>query len=187
MVPIARWRFTVTDYHQMARAGILGEDDRVELIEGEIVEMSPIGGPHLQCVNRLTRLCVLRFGDAAIVSVQNPVRLDRYNEPQPDVVLARQREDEYGSGPPEPGDILLLIEVADSSLRYDRQIKLPLYARSGVPEVWIVDLGRATVSSYRDPTADGYQQSLTAGRGSTLRPQAFPDQEIAVTEILGEQ
>ncbi len=142
---VTRRRFTVHDYHRMGEAGILHEDDRVELIEGELVEMAAIGTRHLTCVNGLTRMLVRGVGDEAIVSVQNPVRLDEHSEPQPDLTVLRMRD--YRESLPVPEDVLLLIEVSDTTLAYDRGVKLPLYARSGIREVWIVDLrarGRRT-------------------------------------------
>ena len=178
-----RYRFTVDEYHCMAKAGIFDEDSRVELIEGDIVEMAPIGGPHLWCVNRLTRLFVLLVGTRAIVSVQNPVQLSERSEPQPDVVLLRPR-DPADTSTPMPIDVLLLIEVADTTLLYDRRRKLPLYARAGIPEVWIVNLRDERIEVYRQPAATGYQQQTVYERGSTLAPLAFPDITIPCGEIL---
>src|SRR5262249_52461293 len=147
-----RKRFTVEDYYRMAEAGILNPTDRVELIEGEIVEMSPIGDRHAMTVNRATMLLARGLGDRVVVSVQNAVRINRYNEPQPDVVLVRPREGFYGRSHPQPDDVILLIEVADTTLHYDRDIKLPICARSGIPEVWIVNLTSDTVETYRQPS-----------------------------------
>jgi Uma2 family endonuclease len=182
---LTKRRFTVGEYHQMAQAGILTEDDRVELIDGEIVEMTPIGGPHAGCVNRLTRLFSQGLGDAAVVSVQNPVHLDEHTEPQPDVALLHPRPDFYASAHPTPEDILLLVEVAETSAELDRRVKVPLYARSGIPELWLVDLTQETIAVYRDPTPDGYRTSWTVRRGDRLAPLAFPDREFAVADILG--
>jgi Uma2 family endonuclease len=184
-VRLARWRFTVNQYHQMGRSGILHEDDRVELIEGEIIEMVPIGIGHIGCVNRTTTLFVYRFGDATVVHVQNPIQLDRYNEPEPDVSLLRYRPDAYGGHMPVPRDVFLLLEVADSSLTFDRRVKVPLYARSGIPEVWLVELRKARLHVYRDSSPGGYRTTRTLGRGDRLAPLAFPDREIAVADVLG--
>ncbi len=183
---LTRRRFTVDEYHQMARAGILGEDDRVELIDGEIVEMAPIGRRHAGCVNYLNGLFGERLRGATVVSVQNPVRLGERSEPQPDVALLRPRPDYYRFGHPRPPDVLLIVEVAESSAALDRRVKLPLYARSGIPEVWLVDLGKETIRAYRDPSPDGYRTARTFRRGERLSPSAFPDLELAVAEILGE-
>jgi Uma2 family endonuclease len=139
-VQLARRLFTVAEYHKMAEAGILSEDDRVELLEGEIVAMSPIGSRHAGLVNRLNRLFSQRAGDQVVVSVQNPVRLGGYSEPQPDLALLRPRADFYTSSHPGPEDVLLAVEVAETSAAVDREVKVPLYARFGVPEVWLVDL-----------------------------------------------
>jgi len=140
--------FTAEEYFRMGEAGILQEDDRVELIEGEIVEMSPIGSRHAACVNRLVKLFVREVGDSGIVGAQNPVLLPDYSGPQPDVAVLRLREDFYAEAHPTPGDVLLLIEVSDTTLRYDREVKLPLYALAGILEVWIVDLQNGEILTY---------------------------------------
>jgi Uma2 family endonuclease len=179
-LPLPRHRFTVADYHQMATAGILAEDDRVELIEGEIVDMAPIGGPHIGGVNRLNRLFT-RGLEQAIVQVQNPIRLDEHSEPQPDLSLLRPEARVY---PAEPRDVLLVVEVAETSLRYDRQVKIPLYARAAIPEVWLVDLTTRTIYVHRDPTPDGYRTVLTVRGDEPLSPQAFPDFTLTADQIL---
>ena len=184
--PVRR-RFTVREYHQMGRAGILTEDDRVELVGGEIVEMTPVGRRHAACVKRLNRLFGQRFGDAALISVQDPVHLDDHTEPQPDVAFLRPRADFYAAGHPGPADILLIVEVAETSAALDRRVKLPLYARSGIPEVWLVDLDKETIRAYRDPSPGGYRTARTVGRGQRLAPLAFPDRELTVAEILGDE
>ena len=180
---LTRWRFTVHDYHRMGEAGILHEDDRVELIEGELVEMTAIGTRHFSCVNRLNRLLVMNVGDEAIVSVQNPVRLNVYNEPQPDLAVIRPRD--YRESLPEPDDVLLLIEVSDTTLAYDRNVKLPLYARAGIGEVWIANLPAETIERYTDPSGDGYRRAEHKRRTETLQPAAFPGLTPTVIEILG--
>ena len=180
-----RYRFTTTDYHRMAEAGILGEDDRVELIEGEILEMSPIGRQHLACVDRLTRIFVRNLGDAAIVRVQGSIVLSERSEPQPDLVLLRPRDDFYATADATAEAVFLIVEVADSSEAYDRQTKAPLYARNGIPELWIADLTRDCITVYRDPRRDGYATSRVLRRGESISPIAFPDLTIAVDDILG--
>jgi Uma2 family endonuclease len=180
---ITRRRFTVHDYHRMAEAGILHEDDRVELIEGEVVEMAPIGARHFTCVNTLTRLLVQSVGDEAIVSVQNPVRLDERTEPQPDLAVIRARD--YRDSLPGPGDALLLIEVSDTTLAYDRDVKLPLYARAGIPEVWIVDLGNVIVERHTDPSGDFYRHVEKLRRGDTVRSATVPGLSVSVDAVLG--
>jgi Uma2 family endonuclease len=181
---VQRRRFTVEEYHRLAEAGILHEGDRVELIEGEIISMTPIGLRHAACVGRLNRELTLALGRRALLWPQNPVQLFPDTEPQPDVVILRERPDGYAHAPAEPRDVLLLVEVADTSYRNDRRVKLPLYARSGVPEFWIVDLTHDVVETYRDRRAEDYATTLQVGRGSALTPAAFPDIVIAVDAIL---
>ena len=180
---LTRWRFTVHDYHRMGEAGILHEDDRVELIEGELVEMTAIGTRHFSCVNRLNRLLVVNVGDEAIVSVQNPVRLNEYTEPQPDLTVIRPRD--YRLSLPGPEDVLLLIEVSDTTLAYDRGVKLPLYARAGIREVWIVDLARETVGRHTDPSGKSYRRADRLRRGQTLESISLPVLTPSVDEVLG--
>ena len=139
MATHTRRKFSTKEYHEIARAGILGEDDRVELIEGEIVEMAPIGSRHASTVARLNKYLSERFANQALVWVQNPMRLNEFSEPQPDVALLRPRSDFYASAHPSPEDILLVIEVAETSVDYDRNVKAPLYASAGVRELWLVD------------------------------------------------
>ncbi|HEX2224650.1 MAG TPA: Uma2 family endonuclease [Thermoanaerobaculia bacterium] len=183
--PIVRKRFNVDEYHAMARAGILHEDDRVELIEGEILEMTPIGSRHAGCVTRLNRLLLSRLGDTAVVSVQNPILLNDDSEPQPDLMILRRREDFYSTAHPGPADVLLLIEVADSSLEADREFKAPLYGRHGIHETWVVDLERSLVESHFDPDPEGYRRVQIFRRGESISPQAFPDLSLTISEIFG--
>jgi Uma2 family endonuclease len=181
---VRRRRFTREEYHRMAEAGILHEDDRVELIEGEIVQMTPIGRRHAACVAELNRLLVPAVGQRALLWPQNPITLPNETEPQPDIVLLRPRRDRYLADDAHPDDVLLLVEVADTSQRYDRLVKLPLYGRAGVPEVWIVDLPGEVIEVYRRPTPAGYAQVERVGRGSTVAPAAFPDILLPVDVIL---
>jgi Uma2 family endonuclease len=183
MQQVTRWRFTVHDYHRMGEAGILHEDDRVELIEGEIVEMAAIGTRHFSCVNRLNRMLVMSVGDAAVVSVQNPVRLNEHTEPQPDVTVIRPRD--YTESLPVPEDVLLLVEVSDTTLVYDRNVKLPLYARTGIGEVWIVNLPARTIEQHTDPSDEGYRRLDHKRGGQNLQPTALPGLTLTVDEILG--
>lgn len=184
-VQVSRRAFTVEEYHQMAVAGILTEDDRVELLRGEIVEMSPIGSRHAACVNRLTQAFSSALGTRAVVSVQNPIRLDDYSEPEPDLALLHWRDDYYAEALPGAGDVGLVVEVAESSVRLDRDEKVPLYARAGVPEVWLVDLGEAVVVVYRQPQDEGYAVVQRLGQGEVLSPAAYPRVRLAVAEVLG--
>jgi Uma2 family endonuclease len=178
-------RFTVTQYHQMNEAGILTEDDRVELMNGEIIEMSPIGRRHAACVDRLNYLLGNLLTTKVIIRVQNPLILDNLSEPQPDISLLKPRADFYESGHPQPSDVLLLIEVADSSFEYDRDIKIPLYAASGILEVWLVDIIEQKIIVYRQPTENGYIEITTFKRAEILDILAFPEVKITVDSILG--
>jgi Uma2 family endonuclease len=182
---VTRRRFTVHEYHRMAEAGILHEDDRVELIEGDIVEMTPIGSRHAACVTELTRLLVPLVGDQARVSPQNPLRLGERLEPQPDISVLNVREEGYFGKLPGPEDVLLLIEVSDTTLSYDRGVKLPLYARVGIPEVWIVDLVGEVIERHTDPSGDGYRNSKRARRGETMESAALPELALRVDAVLG--
>lgn len=184
-VRVPRRRFTVDEYHRMGEAGVLTADDRVELLDGEIVQMSPIGPPHASTVARLTALLVRRFGDRATIWVQNPIVLDRWSEPQPDLCVLAPRADFYGAKHPRSRDVLLGIEVMASSRGYDRALKLPLYAKAEIREVWLVDLKTQTVEVHRRPALRGYRSSETCGRGQAIRPVAFPRARIRVNEILG--
>jgi len=174
---------TVDEYHQMGEAGILTEDDRVELIEGELVAMAPIGSEHIAASNSLNRLLVLAVGDHGIVSVGNPVRLNRHSEPQPDFSVLKPRDD-YRKMLPRPEDTLLAVEVANTSLDYDRKVKLALYARSGIPEVWIVNLAANEVEVYRSPVADNYTVVARAGLAATLTIAALLGVSIPVARIF---
>ncbi len=180
---ITRHRFTADSYEQMIRAGILKADDRVELIEGEIIEMSPIGERHAACVKRLLRLFTRNLGDRAIVAVQDPIRLDDQSEPQPDLAILKPRDDFYASGHPGPADILLLIEVADSSIDADRG-KLRLYARAGIAEAWLVDLEKGRIEIHRKPGRKGYSDVRNASRKDRVSPAAFAGIELPVDQLL---
>jgi Uma2 family endonuclease len=170
----ARAKFSLERFHKMAEAGIFGADDRIELIDGEMLTMAPIGGPHMAMVNRLNSLLVRAIGDQGVVSVQNPVALPPDSEPQPDVVVLKPSAGALSAGVPGQADVLLLIEVADSTLRYDRGIKLPLYARHGIQEVWIVDLQAKRIEVFLSPGPSGYAQRREIGPAESVAPQALP-------------
>lgn len=180
----ARHRFAVDDYHRMVEAGVLGPDDRVELIEGEVVEMAPIGSRHAGCVMRLDRFFQRRLGDEAIVCVQNPVRASDLSEPQPDVVLLRPRSDDYTSANPAPAEVLLVIQVADTTAAWDRDVKLPLYATAGVIEAWLVDLPAGLAEAWTEPTVGGYGHMRRVGRGRSVAPLAFPEAALSIDDLL---
>lgn len=184
-VPLTTYRFTVDEYHCMGEAGVFHEDDRVELINGQVVEMTPIGPRHARCVDDLNRLFTRLAGDTAIVRVQNPVVLGKHHEPQPDLALLRRRPDRYGQAHPRPADVLVVVEVAETSLAYDRDIKIPLYARAGIPEVWLVDLQSDTIHVYRAPRRDGYAEPRSVARGETLTALHLPEVAVRVADVLG--
>lgn len=177
-------RFSVDEYYRMAEAGILDPGERVELIEGEIVRMAAIGSRHASCVNRLNRLLGRLVGDRAAVRIQSPVRLSEMSEPEPDVALVRPRADDYASAHPGPADVLLLIEVADATEGLDRTVKGPLYARAGIREYWLVDLPGDRMVVHREPGEGGYGRGSVHSRSEALRPDAFPDLEVAIADVL---
>ena len=172
------------EYYRMAEVGILDPDARLELLEGEIVEMSPVGMRHASCVNRTTALFVKQFSERAVVSVQNPVQLSEYTEPLPDIVLLKPRDDYYARKKVWWDDALLVIELSDTTIRRDRY-KLSLYARAGVSEVWIADLQHNIVHAYREPESGAYRVSLELRRGDTLSVHAFPETTFRVEDLIG--
>ena len=177
--------FTVSEYHRMAEVGIFTEDDRVELIEGEVVTMSPIGPRHAACVKKLAALIRERIASHdLIVGVQDPIRLSEHSEPLPDISILRPREDFYAEDHPGPGDVLVLFEVADASVMYDRNTKLPLYARAGIAEVWLVDLVKNVVDVYSSPGTNGYAEPQRFERGTVARSRVLPEFSVPVSEIL---
>ena len=182
---VARRLFTTDEFHRMGEAGILAEEDRLELIEGEIVRMSPIGSRHAACVDRLNALFTARLGKRAIVRVQSPIVVNRRSEPQPDLTILKPRADFYATKHPGPGDVLLLVEVVDTSAGYDRTTKLPLYARAGIREVWIVDVVRGVVEVYRPPALQSFRGHTQLKTGQRIVPIAFPRTAIRVSDVLG--
>ena len=177
-----RHRFSVVEYHRMADAGLFGEDDRVELVAGEVIDMAPIGSRHAACVDRLTRLLVSRLGADAIVRVQSPVRLGDLSEPQQDIAVLAPRDDFYAGAHPGPAEVLLVVEVADTTLAWDRSVKVPLYAGAGVAEAWVVDLVAEAVEMWAGPGPDGYAEVRRAERGEEM---AVAGIIMGVDEILG--
>lgn len=182
---LTRRRFTVDDYHRMAKAGILHEDDRVELLDGEIIEMAPIGSRHAFCVIALTEQFITQAAGRVVVSVQNSVRLSRQSEPQPDLLLLRPPADRYKDTLPGPEDVLLVIEVADTTAASDRRVKLPKYAAAGIPEAWLVNLPRNSIEVHRVPRDGRYQQVMVYRRGDTIVLAALPQITVSVDAILG--
>jgi Uma2 family endonuclease len=185
-VDVTKKLFTVDEYYKMAEAGIFGESHRVELIDGEVIEMSAIGHRHLGCVNCANTLFIESFGRRAVVSPQNPILISIWTEPQPDLVVLKPRKDFYRRKKPEPADALFVVEVADTSISYDRDVKVPRYAAAGVPEVWIEDLNNDQLLVYRSPAANRYSLSFALQRGDSVSPLAFPDVTFTIEDLLGE-
>lgn len=182
---LARRWFTVGEYNRMAETGILTEDDRVELIEGEIVEMSPIGSRHAACVNRLNMLLSRQAGQSFIVSVQNPIIVSDYSEPEPDLAVLRLRGDYYEQELPQSADVLLVVEVADTSIEVDRSVKVPLYAQSGIPVTVLVDLPKELIEVHSQPANGQYQSIKIFRRGDSFQLDVLPQLSLSVDDILG--
>ena len=178
------YKFDVHQYHALAEAGILTKEDRVELINGEIVVMSAIGTEHMATVDASSMFWVPAVDGRAIVRIRGSVRLDEWNEPQPDVTLLKPRDDFYWHRMPGPDDVLLIIEVANTSLRYDRQVKLALYARFGVPETWIANIQARTIEVYSNPVDGEYTERRNFQHGQTVTPAAFPDIALPVSDVI---
>ncbi|WP_022835260.1 Uma2 family endonuclease [Salisaeta longa] len=178
-------RFTVAEYHAMARAGLFGEDDPIELLNGQIYVMSPIGSQHAACVDRLTRLLLDAVGDRAIVRVRSPIQLDETSEPEPDLALLRPRADGYATQHPQPGDVPLVVEVADTTLAFDRDVKGSLYAAAGLPTYWLVDLTASVVHVYQQPADDGtYRVHTTHDDQAVLSCRPWVE-ALPTADILG--
>ena len=176
--------FIIEEYYAMAEAGILAPDERVELIDGEIIPMSPIGDRHAYSVDELNELFITRLRGRARVRSQNPIRLGSRFEIQPDVAILRQREDGYSSGHPGPEDVLLIIEVSDTTLDYDRNVKLPMYARFGIPETWIANIRDRQAEVYAQPSNGEYQRSRVAGIDETLTLPGLEDVSLPVNRMF---
>jgi len=181
---LSRRPITVDEYHHMGEVGILTRDDRVELIEGQIIQMAPIGSPHAGNVNRLNRLLFLALGDRAVLSVQCPVRLSLILEPVPDFSILKPKANDYADALPTAADVLLLIEVSDTSLAYDRGVKARLYAKHGIGEYWIVDVKARSVVVHREPAGQGYASVWQAGAGDVLEMLGLPGVRMAVDEVF---
>gem|GEM_PF-114241 len=176
--------FLTTDHFQkMVEAGIFDDTDHIELVEGELISMVPINPPHAGKTGRLHRLLSRRVGDLALVYAQTPIILDHDSEPQPDIVVARPRPDFYETSHPGPPDILLLVEVSNTTAKYDRTVKIPLYAHAGIPEVWLVDLLKARVEVYLQPQTDGYRQVLFPNNQESLTLSQLPAVSISLAEL----
>ena len=181
---IKRRQITVDEYYRMGEVGLIGPDERVELIEGEIIDMAPIGSDHASFVIQLTNLLVKAVQDKAIVSVQNPVRLSNRSEPEPDFAILRPRADFYRKQLPTAADALLIVEVSNTSERYDREIKLPLYAAHSVPEVWVISIEQQSLTVYRTPTGDRYQHEQTTDAPGRVTLFALPDVSVDLRTLF---
>ena len=173
-VKLAQRLITAEEYYKMAEAGILGKEDRVELIDGKIIEMSPIGSKHASVVDRINRLLSKLLDDNVILRIQNPVILSNFSEPEPDIAIVGYKEDFYESSHPRAEEILLIIEVCDSSILYDRQVKLPLYAQNGIPECWLVDLEKKEIQAFWQPIGEAYRFSQLGTDADILSAQNIP-------------
>ncbi len=185
LIAARRRPFTVGEYYCMAEADILTEEDRVELIAGQIVAMSPIGSRHAACVKRLNLLMGKMVGDSMLIGVQDPIQLGAYSSPEPDLVLLRPRADFYADAHPAASDVLLAIEVADTSIDYDREVKLPLYAQAGLAEVWLIDLQKSRIEVYARPQGGAYQQRVEVTADATLTSPTIPQLALAAADLLG--
>jgi len=179
-----RHRLTVAEYYHMAEVGILLQDVQVELIEGEVIDIPPIGSLHAGSVFHLAELLRAGVGSSAFVWVQNPIRLSQHSEPQPDIALLRPRVDFYRNAHPTAADVFLVVEVTDTTLAYDTQIKLPLYARHHIPEVWLIDLVNQRCSVHRSPTASGFQDVQSNTNLSTVIPLLLPGVTVDLSDLF---
>jgi len=184
-IEVEKRRFTVDEYHRMCETGVIGFEERTELIDGEIIKMTSPSTRHVACANRANTFFTEAFGRRAIVSIQNPLLLNLYNEPQPDVVVLRPKPDFYKSTRFTPEHTFFVVEISESSLAFDRKIKLPRYAACGTPEVWIEDLKHDVILVFRDLENDTYKTSATLHRGGSVSPAAFPDVQFKVEDLLG--
>ena len=177
--------FNVKEYHRMAEVGLLSSDSCVELIEGEVIEMSAVCSTHAGTVNRSSAFLSRKLGDTVIISVQNPIRLNAFSEPQPDLALLKPRKDFYSTSHPSPEDVLVIVEVSDTSVEYDRDLKLPLYARAGITEAWLMILGKELIDVHSQPGNGKYQKVQRLKRGRTLTSPTIPSLTCKVEDFLG--
>lgn len=182
--PYIKHKLTITDYYRMGDAGILHEKDRVELIEGELIDMAPIGSNHAGIIAQLSSLLSVLVVGKAVVWSQNPLHLNDHSVPQPDIMLLKPRSDFYKRALPKPADVLVLIEVADSSLAYDRNTKLPLYARNGIQEFWVVDLNAKFVERYSNPNQTGYGHKETLAENQSICPLELQEVKIDLVQLF---
>lgn len=183
-VEYSRRPFTIAEYDQLVETGILREDDRVELIEGDIVTMSPIGRRHAACVRKLTLVLGRLLGERTQISVQNPIAIPDWSEPNPDVALLVPRRDFYIAAHPGPRHVQVLVEVADTSLAYDTRVKAPLYARAGIRELWVIDLGSPSLVVFSRPRSGAYQRVKTYRQGESFCSERFAEITFNVSDLL---
>src|SRR5579883_1110083 len=181
---VAVRRLSVQDYHQMAESGILQPDERVELLEGQMIQMAAKGTAHSAAVTRIERLLRHRLGNQVLLRFQDPVRLNDYSEPEPDVAVVQPNTMLYEDHHPTPSEVFLLIEVSDTTLKFDREVKAPAYARAGIAEYWVLDVNGRKLHVYRMPGTDGYQSEAILSEALTIAPLAFPDCLIAVRQLV---
>jgi Uma2 family endonuclease len=186
-VEIKRRRFTVDEYDEMTRIGLFRKNKHIELIEGDLIEMAAMYAPHISTVMRISEVFIERFAKKVNVSIQCPLRLDQHTEPEPDIAVLKRRDDFYIDEKPAAKDALLIVEVADSSLLYDRRIKLPLYGKHGVPEVWIINLRDKVIEASRQPFEKGYRQTTLYQQGDLISAEAFGDIAFSISEMLGKK
>jgi Uma2 family endonuclease len=184
MLAPAKHRFSVKEYYRMAEMGVLRPDARVELLDGQIIDMSPIGPFHGGVTNFLSQFFFTVANGRWTTTVQNPLRLDDHSEPEPDLMLLQPSADFYRKRHPLPEEVFLLVEISDSSLERDQEEKLPAYARAGIAEVWIVDLNEQTIEVYRQPNFAGYGSKTILREGDKASPQSFPDAIVDVAALL---
>jgi Uma2 family endonuclease len=177
-------KFTVDEYFRMVEAGVLQEDEKVELIEGEILLMPPMGSDHIWGVSQYAHTFISRAASRFTVQIQSTLRLGENFAPEPDLAVLKFREDRYYLSPPNPSDVLLIIEVADSSLAYDRDVKAHIYGRAPVPETWVLNLPGDCLERFTEPGPEGYAQHTVLRRGDKVRPVSLPDMELAVEDLL---
>lgn len=179
-----KYLFDVATYHQMGETQIFPNNMRIELIEGEIVTMPPIGSVHAAVVTTLDDIFHANVGELAMIRIQNPIQLGDLSEPQPDIALVRRDEHHYAEAHPTAEDVLLLVEVADSSIQYDRETKIPLYARYAIPEVWIIDLNNEYIEIFRNPSPQGYKNINRIEPGEWVTPQCLPELHINIGDLF---
>lgn len=179
---VSKRLLNIEDYHKMAAAGIL-PDSGIELVNGEIIEMSPIGSKHLSCVNTLMELLFENLGRKVIISIQNPIQAGDFSEPEPDIAVLKRTPKRYADKIPTAEDVLLVIEVADTSLAYDREVKLPIYAESGIPEFWLINLDQQEIEAYWQPSGNTYKYRALLRAKDIVEAQYF-ELKIPVDAIL---